>query len=166
MAYTTYASKADYAQTPRHLKLLSRMRADMSDTKSGLSVGVDIQSIDEIEQSLHELGDRYRHQIFTDHELTSCPSGGASSAHLAERFAAKEAVLKVLEVSESLHLWRSIEVTQDQRDLPTISLHGTAQRLADDKGVRNILVSLSHAGGIATAVVTATVDTPSKVSGP
>ncbi|MGB8197603.1 MAG: 4'-phosphopantetheinyl transferase superfamily protein [Acidimicrobiales bacterium] len=119
-------------------------------------VGVDIQPIGEVEESLREFGDRYRGLIFTDQELDSCGNHPATTANLAERFAAKEAVLKILEARESPPPWRSIEVKGGSGQ-PQIVLHGLAADLAHRQGLLDMSVSLSHAGGIATAVVVASV---------
>jgi holo-[acyl-carrier protein] synthase len=118
-------------------------------------VGIDIQPIEEVEDSLRTFGARYRRLLFTDHELESCGDGPAAASSLAARFAAKEAVLKILDTGESVPSWRSIEVQRTASGRPEIVLHGVAADLAHRQGIENISVSLSHAGGIASAAVVA-----------
>lgn len=122
-------------------------------------VGIDVQPIDEVEASLRTFGDRYRHLLFTDHELASCGDTPATAAGLAARFAAKEAVLKILDTHATVPSWRSIEVKRAASGRPEIELHDHAADLAGLQGLHDLSISLSHGGGIATAAVVATVRT-------
>ena len=56
---------------------------------------MDLVEIDEIRDSIQSFGERFLGRVFTPAELNEC---GASPARLAERFAAKEAILKALQV--------------------------------------------------------------------
>lgn len=76
---------------------------------------------------------------------------------LAARFAAKEAVLKVLDTSEVVPRWKEIEVTSTDAGRPEIALSGDAADLARRQGVRHVSVSLSHTEHIAVATVVAHV---------
>jgi holo-[acyl-carrier protein] synthase len=120
-------------------------------------VGIDIQPIDEVEASLRNFGARYRRVLFTDHELESCGEGPQAASRLAARFAAKEAVLKILDVSQNVPSWRSIEVKRASDGHPEIVLHDGAEDLARLQGIHNLSVSLSYAGGVATAAVVASL---------
>jgi holo-[acyl-carrier protein] synthase len=121
-------------------------------------VGIDIQPIEEVEDSLRTFGSRYRHLLFTDDELASCGERPGTAASLAARFAAKEAVLKILDIRETVPPWRSIEVKRTEGGRPEIVLHGVAADMALDQGIHDVSVSLSHGGGIATAAVVAAVE--------
>lgn len=121
-------------------------------------VGIDIQPIDEVEDSLRQFGARYRRLLFTDEELACCGDGPATAASLAARFAAKEAVLKILDAQEKVPPWRTIEVRRTAGGRPTIMLHGVAADIARYQGIHDISVSLSHGGGIAAAAVVAAVE--------
>jgi holo-[acyl-carrier protein] synthase len=75
---------------------------------------------------------------------------------LAGRFAAKEAVLKVLEVSSTAVVpWHSIEVRTGGNGVPYVVLSGHAAALAERQGIARIDISLSHDAGIAMAVAAA-----------
>jgi holo-[acyl-carrier protein] synthase len=126
-------------------------------------IGADIQPIDEVEQSLQIFGNRYRRRLFTDHELEYCGDGPRSASRLAERFAAKEAVMKILDAGELVPTWRSIEVRCSASGRPEIVLHDGASALAQSQGVHSLSLSLSHAGGIAAATVIATLASRSAV---
>jgi holo-[acyl-carrier protein] synthase len=129
----------------------------MTNERMKVLVGIDIQPIGEVEESLRTFGARYRRVLFTDHELESCGDNASTASSLAARFAAKEAVLKILDVEETVPPWRSIEVRQSASGRPEILLHGEAAELARLQGIQDISLSLSHAGGIATAAVVAPV---------
>jgi holo-[acyl-carrier protein] synthase len=121
-------------------------------------VGVDLQSIDDVEASMRTFGTRYTHRLYTDHELECSGNDPASAAvALAARFAAKEAVLKILSTESDVPPWKTIEVRRSKNRPPAIELHGAAADLARRQGVRNLSLSLSHAGGVATATVVAEV---------
>jgi len=75
------------------------------------------------------------------------------SRHFAARFAAKEAVIKALPVAWDGPLpWRYIEITNDPRGVPSVSLSGAILDVATRAGVGEIRVSLSHCDEYATAI--------------
>jgi holo-[acyl-carrier protein] synthase len=117
-------------------------------------VGVDLVSIAEVASSVERFGERYLNRLFTAQELASCARAPAeTAASLAARFAAKEAVIKVLRPVGPHPEWRSIEVIRGPEGACDIRLHGTAARLAEDAGIRELGVSLTHEAGMAAAVV-------------
>ncbi|MBP1302490.1 MULTISPECIES: holo-ACP synthase [unclassified Curtobacterium] len=71
---------------------------------------------------------------------------------LAARFAAKEALIKAFGSSAGLS-WQDLEVVSDDQRNPSLTLHEGARRVAADRGVTDVHLSLSHDGGIATAFV-------------
>jgi holo-[acyl-carrier protein] synthase len=122
-------------------------------------VGVDVTAVAEVADAVAIFGDRYLHRLFTPHEVESC-GGAAAAASLAARFAAKEAVVKVLEPSGARPPWRDIEVVRRPDGACRIRLHRTAASLAAEHGVGPISVSLSHEAGLAVAVVAAACEGP------
>jgi holo-[acyl-carrier protein] synthase len=121
----------------------------------GPRVGVDIAMVEDVARSIGRFGDRYRRRVFTDHELECAGHGEAAAARLAARFAAKEAVLKVLRVTGAQPDWRTIEVHRMPAGWCEIRLAGEAARQAERAGLMSFAVSLTHEGGIAGAVVVA-----------
>ena len=87
-------------------------------------------------------------RLFTEGER------GRSTASLAARFAAKEAVAKALGAPGGLR-WRDAEVVVGERGRPLLALHGAVAAEAEAQGIAAWHLSLSHDGGIATAVVVA-----------
>ena len=76
------------------------------------------------------------------------------AAGLAARFAAKEALAKALGAPGDL-LWHDAEVVVGERGRPHLEVRGTVAERAAELGVTSWHVSLSHDGGIASAVVVA-----------
>jgi holo-[acyl-carrier protein] synthase len=114
-----------------------------------LRVGTDILDVRNVAESIHAFGERYLVRVFTRHEREYCASianeGGDSVPHLAARFAAKEAVMKVLRPGPSDVLtWKSIEVVRNPDGSCAVRLHGRARALARRAGLSAFAVSLSH----------------------
>jgi holo-[acyl-carrier protein] synthase len=114
-------------------------------------VGIDVVEIDEIRDSIQTFGERYLGRVFTPAELNEC---GGSPARLAERFAAKEAIVKALQLDEAVSL-AAIDTRSDGRGGLTVILAAEPARLARRDGVGHIGVSVTRARGRAAAVAMA-----------
>jgi holo-[acyl-carrier protein] synthase len=122
-------------------------------------LGFDLARVSAIAESIRLFGRRFTDRCFTARELDYALSGvGLCAERLAARFAAKEAVIKALSLSEAGVGLRDIEVAKQADGSCAIVLHGAARRAADGMGVTNIQVSLSHDGDCAGAVVQALLD--------
>ena len=120
----------------------------------GTRLGFDLARVSGIAESIRVFGRRYTDRIFTSHELDYALAGtGVTAERLAARFAAKEAVIKALALSETGVSFRDIEVVKAAGGGCSIVLHGAAKSAAERMGVQRILVSLSHDGDCAGAVV-------------
>ncbi|HXW79375.1 MAG TPA: holo-ACP synthase [Acidimicrobiales bacterium] len=126
--------------------------------RSVFGIGIDLASTAEVRESIREFGQRYLRRVFTDHELAYCGRSADPAPHLAARFAAKEATIKALRADGSQPPWTSIEVRADPGGWCRMRLYGAAQRLARQRGVSLLSVSLSHEGELAAAIVVATTD--------
>lgn len=110
--------------------------------------GCDLQRIDVVDDAVRDFGARYLDRVYTRGEQAAYATGGAAS--LAARFAAKEAVLKLIGTADGVDL-RSVEITTyDGR--PAVHLTGLAEELAARAGIGDIDISLSHTGDLAMAV--------------
>lgn len=119
-------------------------------------LGVDIQDIDEVCDSIERFGNRYVERVYTSDEIDDCfRSPNRAAQKLAGRFAAKEAVLKVLKEGAAIVTWKEIEVRSLKSGQSVIELRGFAAELATQQGITTICLSISHGGGYATAVVVA-----------
>lgn len=123
---------------------------------SGIRVGFDLVQISRIADSIHLFGDHFKRRLFTERELDYAHSGeGLCAERLAARFAAKEAIIKALALSEQGIGWRDIEVRTSLDGGCAIALHGRVAKLARRMGVGHMALSLSHEGDYAGAIVTA-----------
>jgi holo-[acyl-carrier protein] synthase len=118
-----------------------------------LGIGVDLTPIERMARAMNNHPGRLEARLFTDGERAYCRSKAEPMQHFAARFAAKEAILKALQVPEGLS-WHELEVISDG-GAPRISLTGRAAQAAATAGVRRLHLSLTHAGGQAMAFVIA-----------
>jgi holo-[acyl-carrier protein] synthase len=108
-------------------------------------IGIDIIKIERFERSLARWGDRLCERVFTSQELTICQKKARPAQHLALRFAAKEAFLKALGFGMFQGIaWKEIEIINDPRGRPLMGLRGAAEKICREKGIKDILVSISH----------------------
>jgi holo-[acyl-carrier protein] synthase len=75
---------------------------------------------------------------------------------LASRFAAKEAVMKVLGVGLGAFGWADVEVERQEGGAPRLLVRGRAASLAAGRGVNSWHLSITHTATVASAVVAAT----------
>jgi holo-[acyl-carrier protein] synthase len=116
-------------------------------------IGCDVHAVSQTIASIELFGERYLRRVFTAAELDDC---AGDVDRLSGRFAAKEAVLKVLEPGRDAAVpWRTIEIRTAQSGAPYVVLSGTARALAARQGIERIDISLSHDGGIGLAVAAA-----------
>lgn len=105
-------------------------------------VGIDVVDIDRFKQSL-ERTPGLKQKLFTETESIK------SIESLAARFAAKEALMKALNVKNGI-LWHEAEVVNLECGSPMFAFYGA---VADLVNSANIHLSISHDAGIAIALV-------------
>ena len=120
-------------------------------------VGVDLIEVTRVERALARHGARFLERVFTPAEIVYCRG---RAPELAARFAAKEAISKALGVGLN-HIsaygigWQDAEVLPDPLGKPGVCLSGRAQALAEEQGLRQWSISLSHSRDYAVAFVVA-----------
>jgi holo-[acyl-carrier protein] synthase len=125
-----------------------------------IGVGIDVCPVERFAASLDRTPG-LRDRLFTADEQRT-PSGAQRTGEsLAARFAAKEALAKALGAPGDLH-WHDAEVTVGDNGRPHLVVRGTVARRAAELGVTSWHVSLSHDGGIASAVVVAERGDPAR----
>ncbi len=102
--------------------------------------GIDLIEIPRVAGVLERYPKRFLSKVFTEGEQ-SYARGRADQ--LASRFAAKEAVMKLLGTGVRGMPWKSIEVTRTRGRAPEIILHGPAKVRATKMGITRIALSLS-----------------------
>jgi len=112
-----------------------------------VGVGVDVVEIARLAEALSRT-QGLAGRLFTEGER-SLPARS-----LAARFAAKEALAKALGAPRGL-LWTDAEIVTDPDGRPELKVYRTVAEAAARLGVGRWHVSLSHDGGVATAVVIA-----------
>ena len=118
-----------------------------------IGIGIDVVPVERFAASLTRTPG-LRDRLFTDAEQRT-PSGNLRTGEsLAARFAAKEALAKALGAPGDLH-WHDAEITVGDHGRPHLEVRGTVAGRAAQLGVSHWHVSLSHDGGIASAVVVA-----------
>jgi holo-[acyl-carrier protein] synthase len=120
-----------------------------------LSVGLDVVSVTEVSAALDRFGDRYVDRVFTAEEAKYCRARATTAAHLAVRFAAKEAAVKALQPDSRWIDWRAIEVKRHKSGRCGLALHREAASLATRRGIHNFALSMTHDGDCAAAIVVA-----------
>jgi holo-[acyl-carrier protein] synthase len=118
-----------------------------------VAVGIDVVLVDRFTRALARtplLGDR----LFTEAERHTASGNPRPSESLAARFAAKEAVAKALGAPAGLR-WHDCEIVTDPDGRPWLTMCGTVAAAATERGVNRWHLSLSHDGGIASAMVVA-----------
>jgi holo-[acyl-carrier protein] synthase len=112
-----------------------------------VGVGIDVVDIKRFEATLARTPGLLE-RLFVPAERSLRP------ASLAARFAAKEALAKALGAPGNLS-WQDAEVFSEPSGRPVLRVRGTVAALAAELGVAHWHLSLSHDGGIASAVVIA-----------
>jgi holo-[acyl-carrier protein] synthase len=118
-----------------------------------LRTGIDLIEVTRIESSIARYGERFIRRVYTQGEIAYC-AGRVTS--LAARFAAKEAVSKLLGVGIQHHAgvdWLEIEVLSAENGDPSLRLYGKAERRARELGFQEIALSFSHTHDHAIAIV-------------
>ncbi|MDG2111008.1 MAG: holo-ACP synthase [Actinomycetota bacterium] len=119
-----------------------------------IGVGIDAVDVDRFRSVLQRRG-RIDERLFTDGERAYAGRSVDPTERLAARFAAKEAVMKVLGVGVGAVRFREIEVVKLPSGRPELRLHGRAAELADAAGATSWHLSLTHTHSVAEAVVIA-----------
>jgi holo-[acyl-carrier protein] synthase len=114
-------------------------------------IGVDVIEVARIGRALVRWGDLFTRRLFTADEVRRAGPEPTRAMRLAGRFAAKEAVMKALGLGWRRMAWREIEILNDGAGRPMVTLRGGAARAADDLGVSDVLVSLTHTRDLAAA---------------
>jgi holo-[acyl-carrier protein] synthase len=112
-------------------------------------LGIDIIRVSRIRDSLARFGDRFTNRVLTPAEI-GYVRGRAET--MAGRWAAKEAVSKVLGLGVRGIGWRDIEIERLPTGQPAVRLHGRAARRAEQLGMGRVAISISHESEFAVAI--------------
>jgi holo-[acyl-carrier protein] synthase len=118
-----------------------------------ISVGVDIVEIKRVESAVDRGRERFLKRVYSKAELSTCQNRPSS---LASRFAAKEAVMKVLGTGGIGIAWREIEILTGDDGRPSVRLYGRALNKATELNLKEVSISLSDSKEYAVAVAIGT----------
>ncbi len=122
------------------------------------AIGVDYVSVARVAAALMKLQEKFAKAVLTEAEWKTWQDDGLllSAEHLAGRWAAKEAVAKTLGSGFIQGItWKNIEIHHDVAGAPQVVLNGAAAQLAEEKGITQWLISISHDKEMAVAFVEA-----------
>lgn len=115
-----------------------------------VGLGVDVVAVGRVAELLARHGERFTQRCFLPGEIHR----RGDAEHLAGLLAAKEAAFKALGTGWGSGVgWHSVEVTRRGVGGPALRLHGAATQRAAAQGAGRAHLSISHAAGVAVAVV-------------
>jgi holo-[acyl-carrier protein] synthase len=112
-------------------------------------LGIDIVKVERIRAAIERFGERFSNRVLTPSERRYVRGRPET---FAGRWAAKEAVSKVLGLGVRGIGWKDIEVERLPTGQPSIRLHGRAEQRAAQLGMGRIAVSITHESDYAVAV--------------
>jgi holo-[acyl-carrier protein] synthase len=125
-----------------------------------IGIGTDIVECVRIGKMIEEHGEMFLTRVFTAPEIRYCQSRKRAMEHFAGRWAAKEAILKCLKTGWQKGMcWTDIEVGNNQDGAPHVSLSGAVGERADELGITEFHLSISHCRAYATAQAIAVAGT-------
>ena len=112
-------------------------------------LGIDIVRVERIRAAIERFGERFSNRVLTPSERRYVRSRPET---FAGRWAAKEAVSKVLGLGVRGIGWKDIEVERLPTGQPAIRLHGRAAQRAEQLGMGRIALSITHESDYAVAI--------------
>jgi holo-[acyl-carrier protein] synthase len=118
-----------------------------------IGIGADVIEVSRIRGVFERQGERFLTRVFTDEEREYCFRMAHPHKHLADRFAAKEAVSKCFTTGIGAELgWRSVSVYHGSRNEPLVRLDEKGEALLKAVGATHVQLTLSHTDTVAMAV--------------
>jgi holo-[acyl-carrier protein] synthase len=115
-------------------------------------IGIDVIEVERIEEAVEGFGDRFLARIFTKVEREYCARQKRPAIHYAARWAAKEAVSKAFGTGIGEQLgWQDMEICRRASGEPEVVLHGRGETFAEENGIEQVKISLTHAKSYAAA---------------
>lgn len=115
-------------------------------------IGIDVVEVERIAAAIERHGEPFLAKLFTSNERAYCEVQKKPALHYAARFAAKEAVSKALGTGIGGQAgWLDLEITRDPSGAPKLALSGNAADFAQQNGITEIQISLTHAREYAAA---------------
>ena len=114
--------------------------------------GIDLVDCPRIEEMINRHGERFIDRVFTVAEQAYADKNKNSVEKYAGRFAAKEAILKLMGTGwRGKIAWTDIEIINNNNGQPKVTLDGEVKSIADELGISQISVSITHTANFAIA---------------
>jgi len=114
--------------------------------------GIDLVDCPRIEQMIERHGERFIKRIFIAAEQAYAEKNKNEVEKLAGRFAAKEAILKLVGTGWRGRIaWTDIEIINNAAGQPEVTLCGEVRKIADKLGIKHVSVSITHTANFAIA---------------
>ncbi len=114
--------------------------------------GIDLVDFPRIEEMIERHGERFVSRVFTAAEQKYANAHRNSVEKYAGRFAAKEAILKLVGTGWRGRIaWTDVEVVNDPSGQPVVRLSGEVKEIAEKLGIRQISISITHTANFAIA---------------
>jgi holo-[acyl-carrier protein] synthase len=114
--------------------------------------GIDLVDCPRIEQMIQRHGERFIKRVFTAAEQAYAQANKNDVEKLAGRFAAKEAILKLMGTGwRGKIAWTDIEIVNNAAGQPEVTLSGEVGKIADKLGINHVSVSITHTANFAIA---------------
>jgi holo-[acyl-carrier protein] synthase len=117
--------------------------------------GIDLVDFPRIEEMINRHGSHFLDRIFTQTEQQQANAIKNKVERLAGRFAAKEAILKMLGTGwRGKIAWTDIEIVNNQLGQPQVTLSGEVKKIASNLDIEDVSLSITHTANfvIASAV--------------
>ena len=126
-----------------------------------LGIGTDIVECPRIGKMIEQHGELFLRRVYTEREIRYCQARKHAIEHFAGRWAAKEAILKAMGTGWSRGIaWTDLEVRNGPAGGPEVLVCGGAKEVARERGIGDILISISHCRTYATAYALALARKP------
>ena len=114
--------------------------------------GIDLVDCPRIEEMIKRHDQRFINRVFTSREQAYADSNKDKVEKYAGRFAAKEAILKLMGTGwRGKIAWTDIEVVNNPAGQPEVTLVGEVKEIAEELGIKHISVSITHTANFAIA---------------
>lgn len=122
--------------------------------------GIDLVDFPRIEEMVKRHGQRFLNKVFTAGERAYAESNKNGTEKLAGRFAAKEAVLKLMGTGwRGKIAWTDIEIVNNPAGQPEVMLSGEVKKIGEKLGIKHISISITHTANFAIASAVALTET-------
>ncbi|MCP4612871.1 MAG: holo-[acyl-carrier-protein] synthase [Planctomycetes bacterium] len=114
--------------------------------------GIDLVDCPRIEAMVERHGRRFIERVFTASEQAYAEANKNGIEKLAGRFAAKEAILKLMGTGwRGKIAWTDVEVINNSSGQPEVTLSGEVEKIAGKLGIKHISISITHTANFAIA---------------